>query len=316
MELYQLRSIAAIAELRHLTKAAEKMHVSQPALSAQVKALEDEFGLNLFERAPSGMVLTAAGKRLMVQVQQVLAAARALQDEVLALTGQMAGQARIGTVYTAEFVRLGEFMKLAVERYPLLEIELVQVVSGEALPAVLDGGLDGSFCYGEYKHPDIVQVALRKVTYRVAAPLEWTDVTSQDWKELAARPWLIGPPSSSLHHVAHRMFKRHGVQPNDVLAASFDAVNASLKVLEADRDALLCSQVAAGAGMALIREDVALERVAAGQLRLVDDISAVTTLRFIHRGDRREDPVIHALLHLLRVTWELNPRRLSPSRIR
>lgn len=309
MELYQLRSFAAIAELQHLTKAAEKMHVSQPALSAQIKALEDEFGLHLFERTPSGMVLTAAGKRVLVQVEQVLAAARSLQDEVFALAGQMTGHARIGTVYTAEFLRLGQFVRLAVERYPLLEIELVQVVSGEALPAVLDGRLDASFCYGERKHPDIVHVTLRKVTYRVAAPLEWTDVTSKDWKEFAARPWLIGPPTSRLHHIAHRMFKQHGVQPNDIYAASGDAVNASLRVLEADRDALLCSQVAAGAGMALIREDVALERVAAGQLRLVDDISAVTTLSFIHRADRAEDPVIHALLHLLRATWELSARR-------
>ena len=65
MELYQLRTFVAVAEARHLTRAAEKLHVSQPAVSAQIKALEDELELTLFDRTSSGMLLTAAGQRLL-----------------------------------------------------------------------------------------------------------------------------------------------------------------------------------------------------------------------------------------------------------
>ena len=96
MELYQLRSFVAVAEAGHLTRAAEKLHVSQPAVSAQIKALEDELDLALFERTPSGMVLTAAGERLLADAEKVLAAAQAMRTEAKALKGEVAGKVREG----------------------------------------------------------------------------------------------------------------------------------------------------------------------------------------------------------------------------
>ena len=84
MELYQLRSFAAVAELGHLTRAAEKLHISQPALSAQIKALEDELGVALFDRTPSGMTLTAAGQRLLPEASKVVSAAGAFSSHAKA----------------------------------------------------------------------------------------------------------------------------------------------------------------------------------------------------------------------------------------
>ena len=63
MELYQLRTFLAIADEANLTRAAERVHTSAPAVSAQLKALEEELGVRLFERTPKGMVLTPAGER-------------------------------------------------------------------------------------------------------------------------------------------------------------------------------------------------------------------------------------------------------------
>jgi len=75
MELYQLRTFAAVAELGSLTQAAERLHLSQPAASAQIKLLEEEFGLALFERKPSGLTLTRAGTELLPGIQTLLASA-------------------------------------------------------------------------------------------------------------------------------------------------------------------------------------------------------------------------------------------------
>ena len=83
MELYQLRGFAAVAESGHLTRAAERLHLSQPALSAQIKALEDELGVHLFERGPSGMALTAAGKRLPAKQRRRDALGEKRQPDVI-----------------------------------------------------------------------------------------------------------------------------------------------------------------------------------------------------------------------------------------
>ena len=124
MELYQLRSFAAIAELGQLTRAAEKLHVSQPAVSAQLKALEDKLGLALFERTATGMVLTVPGARLLLEAEKVLAAARDLQNVALSFKGELTGKASIGTLSDPKLTRIGEFMSDALARHPLLELEL------------------------------------------------------------------------------------------------------------------------------------------------------------------------------------------------
>lgn len=61
MELYQLKTFTAVAEENHLTRAAERLNTSQPALSAHIKSLEAELGVTLFERTPKGMKLTPQG---------------------------------------------------------------------------------------------------------------------------------------------------------------------------------------------------------------------------------------------------------------
>src|SRR5450759_2546697 len=122
MELYQLRSFCAVAEAGHLTRAAEKLHVSQPAVSAQIKALEDELELVLFERTSTGMVLTSAGARLLVDAERVLAAAQAMRNEAKALKGEVTGKVRVGTSSDPGFIRVGEFLNATVERNPLLKV--------------------------------------------------------------------------------------------------------------------------------------------------------------------------------------------------
>jgi len=292
MELYQLRTFVAVAEAGHLTRASEKLHVSQPAVSAQIKALEDELELALFERTSSGMVLTSAGTRLLADAEKVLAAAQILRNEAKALKGEVAGKVRVGTMSDPGFIRVGEFLNTTVERYPLLQVELHHEITGAAFAKVRDGELDASFYYGELDHPGIDGLRLRGMTYRVAAPAAWASrIAAADWSEIAQQPWVITPSISTHHKLVRALFDKHGIEPT--------------KVVEADQESVIANLVVSGVGLSLIREELALEKEAAGEICLWQEVRLEATLWFIYLLERKDDPVIRALLGVLRDTWKL-----------
>jgi DNA-binding transcriptional LysR family regulator len=290
MELYQLKGFAAVAELEHLTRAADRLHVSQPALSAQIKALEDELGVELFERVPTGMALTSAGKRLLPAARSVIAAAQALHSEARTLRGEVAGRVRLGTLSDPDFVRLPQLLAGAVERYPLLEIELHHEVSGAAFEKVRDGALDASFYYGDLAHPAVASRVLREFGFCVVAPAAWRDrIDGADFTALAEEPWILTPPISTHRVLSDRLFGKHGITP--------------ATLIEADNEGVIRSLVVAGLGMALMREDTAQALVDAGEACVWDGARLATTLQFVWRDERGRDPVTVALLDLVDDAW-------------
>src|SRR5262245_24547062 len=292
VELYQLRSFVAVAEQAHLTRAADKLHISQPALSAQIKALEEELEVELFERSSSGMTLTAAGKRLLSEAKNLLAAAQALRNEARAIKGEVAGTASVGTVSDPQFIRLAEFTSAAVERYPLIEIQLHHEVTGGAFEKVCDGALDAAFYYGGLTHPRVAGLTLREITYRIVAPAAWKErIERSTWKEIAGEPWVMTPPISTHNQLAAALFREHGIAPT--------------KVVEADDEFVVSSLVVSGLGLALMREDLAFEKANAAEVCLWKDIRLTTSLQFIYLKEREQDPVIRALVDALKDVWKL-----------
>lgn len=298
MELYQLRSFAAVAELGHLTRASERLHVSQPAVSAQIKALEDELGVTLFERVSSGMVLTAAGRKLLPAAEKVLEAAQSLRMRAKAIQGEIVGRARVGTVSDPEFTRIGEFLARALDAHPLLDVEIHHEVSGIAFEKVRDGELDASFYYGSLEHADVTGVPLLNYAYRIVGPAAWGDrLRHASWEELVQMPWILAPKVSTLRSLVEDLFAKRGSSP-------------ALRV-EADNEAVMRSLVVAGGGVAVMREDLALETASSGDIALWNKVRLETTLKFLHLRQRADDPVIRALLDILHGIWVSVPSKVG-----
>ena len=96
--LKPLRAFCQVARLGSVSRAAEALFLSQPAVSAHIKAIEDALGLSLFDRTPKGMSLTADGQRLRAKAEQTIAAHQELMDEATRSKGRLAGKLRLGAV--------------------------------------------------------------------------------------------------------------------------------------------------------------------------------------------------------------------------
>lgn len=291
MELYQIRAFVAVAELGHLTRAAERLHVSQPALSGQIKALETRLDLKLFERAPNGMVLTAAGRQLLPRALEALAAADEFRHAAARLSGQVAGTLRVGTVSDPESTGLGRLLAAALRMHPRLELVVTHQVSGEALESVREGRLDASYYFGAPPGDDIDALELRDIAYRVAIPAAWSHHTANaDWATIASLPWVLTPRISSYYALVTAMFAEHGLP----LPARF---------VEADDETVIANLVASGVGASLLREERARELQREGSVRIWGGARVVSTLWFIALAARRDDPLIQATFDLVRESW-------------
>jgi len=148
MELRQLEYFVAVAEELHFGRAAERLHIGQPAVSQQLRRLERELGAELFDRSPRHVRLTPAGQALLPQARDVLAAVARARSAVAAAAGAQGAPLRLGTSSglgdRLELV-LDELLRLA----PELKVELVMTGPiHERLDRVADGTLDAAFVRG------------------------------------------------------------------------------------------------------------------------------------------------------------------------
>jgi DNA-binding transcriptional LysR family regulator len=281
----------AVAEEGHLTHAAERLHISQPAVSAHIKALEHFLDIRLFERTATGMVLTAGGSALLERARAVLAAVDDLRRGAAELKGELIGVLRVGSVSDPQSNRVGDLLACAVSRYPKMQIEVHHAVSGAALQAVHERTLDASFYFGEAPGPDYVALPLRQIVYRVAGPAAWTErIRHADWAAISALPWVRTPAISTHNQLVQQLFASH-------------AITLPEHRIEADSEELIVDLVVSGVGVSLIREDVARPRVQSGEVCLWPRAKLRTTLWFVCLGSRAEEPLLRALLGCVRETW-------------
>lgn len=146
MEIRQLRAFLAIAETGTFTAAAERVHVTQAAISMQIRQLERETGAKLFVRAPRRVILTEAGEKLLDRAQLILREYDAALEELAALTGAEKGRLRIGSASAMVSADpLPQILKELKKIHPGVETSVVSGTSAELVQRILSGELDAAF---------------------------------------------------------------------------------------------------------------------------------------------------------------------------
>lgn len=295
MEIYQLRAFVTVAKIGHLTRAAEALHVTQPAVTGQIKALEEELGIALFDRRPGRIALTRAGERLLPEAEKVLAAAGSLLGQARELQGEVSGSLVIGTVGDPDSLRLGSLLGGLVSALPLLEIK-TRSGDAEALrEAVVTSTLGASFYIGPNIPRDVNGLPLQTLHYRIAAPFSFShQVLHAGWREIADMPWIGAPHASHAQSLLRDLFSRQGLLPNIVL--------------ESDDASAPHSLVRAGLGLALLREDVAMPAAERDEVVIWPHTRVAAMLSFIYPKTAEHDPAIVAALSVLHGVWGLSAR--------
>lgn len=145
MEIRQLRYLVALAEERNFTRAAAREHVAQPALSQQIRRLEEELGLALVERTTRRAALTDAGVLLVARARRILGELDAAQTELEGLRGIQTGHVSIGAMHTMGPVDLSLALAIFHQRHPGVELTVREQASEEMAEMLRVDELDLAF---------------------------------------------------------------------------------------------------------------------------------------------------------------------------
>lgn len=166
MDIYQLKTFVVVAREGSVTRASEVLHLSQPAVSAHIKTMEENLGLSLFERTPRGMSLTRHGERLLPKAERALAAHQELMDEAARNRGVLTGKLCLGAGTNSDNAAIGKLLTILSERYPGVEVALKHGTSRQILADIRSGSLDAGF-YNDPSEPESDLVAIEASQFKI-----------------------------------------------------------------------------------------------------------------------------------------------------
>lgn len=294
--LQTLRTFVTVAREGSVSRAAERLHLTQPAVSLKLRQLQRELGLTLFHRRPQGLTLSDDGHALLPVAERTLAAMADFEQHARSLHGTPRGRLRIGTIVDPEFIRLGAFLNRLVARAPQLGTELRHGMSGEVLTRVMRGELDVGFYLappGEgpgQRAPEVAHRELALFHYHVIAPAGWgSRLAGAGWARLATLPWIVTPADSVHHRLLHGALAPLGVTPNGVA--------------QVDQEACMLDLVRAGVGLSLARDALAMAERQERGLAMAEEVRLPCALGFVLQRERREEPTVAVALEALADVW-------------
>jgi DNA-binding transcriptional LysR family regulator len=170
VELRHLRYFLAVAEELSFRKAAERLHLAQPPLSAQIKGLEEELGTKLFERTTRSVRLTQAGRILMEEARIVLSAAERAEQRTRKADQGLVGLLRIGVIRPAANDRLAAILRRFRNEFPGVGLTLRDLASTQQIEALRNDELDIGLLRPPIGFPELDFVFLEESAMVLAAP--------------------------------------------------------------------------------------------------------------------------------------------------
>lgn len=297
----QLETFAAVARLSSFTRAAEALHLTQPAVSIQIRQLVETVGLPLFEQTGREIALTAAGEELLSTVRNLDDAWNRFESAIDALKGLKRGKLRVALVTTAKYF-LPRMLGAFCQRYPEIDIEL-EIANRDKIVERLRNNQDDLYVMSYPPEGlEIVSNAFLDNEFVVLAPSKhWGVGKPLTLQELIGEPFLLREPGSGSRHVIDQHMQNSGVQLK---------VRLSLASNEAIREL-----VASGMGLSVLSRHALGDKLASEGLAIlnVEGFPLTQPWSVVHlRNKVLSLPAQAFLYELLQTGLTIQPGRINP----
>ncbi|GAB2997110.1 LysR family transcriptional regulator [Amycolatopsis acidiphila] len=257
MELRQLEYFVTVAEEGSFTRAAEKVHVAQPGVSAQIRRLERELGQELLDRSGRTVRLTDVGAAVLPYARAALAAVAGARLAVDELTGLLRGRVAVGMV-TSHNVDLPGLLARFHQDHPAVEITLAEGNSDDLVESLRDGRLDGAIVsLGATPPPDLDHLVVtdEAIAAAVAVDHELAGRPEIPLGQLREHPLISLPPGTGIRSHLDAACARAGFAPKIAF--------------EASQPVMLAQLAGRGLGVAILPDSLARNRADLHPLTIV-----------------------------------------------
>ena len=293
LNLHHLRVFAVVGQLGGIGVAARAIGVSQPAVSRSIRDLETELGLRILERAPNGIVLTAAGRELFEHAQAVIAAERAAEEAMSAVRGLARGTLHVGASTTIATYLLPPLIGAFTRAHPGIELRLSAVHTRILVPLVRQHQVD--IALAEAPVADRRLVVRRWINDEMVVIASPTHPLAQ-----RARDGQSIPPGALDEELLILREPESGTR--DLVLRGLSAANiAPSRTMAVDGTEVIKQLVAEGVGIAVVSRDAVADQVSVGRLVTlqVDGLAIVRPFNRLAVLRRRPSAAARAFLALL-----------------
>jgi len=217
MELRHLRYFTTVADVLSFSEAARRLHIAQPPLSAQIRTLENELGIRLFDRSSRGVRLTQAGLAFLPRAQEALAAAQRASDSGRAIARGRKEELRVGIIPPAMNRSMAERLREFHGSHPDVSLHLRQEGAAVLHRLLMSQELDVAITRPFRSVPSIREALIERHELMLALPAThaWARRRSISWKSLDGVRTLLINPARNAHYgqLFLQHCSRHGAQP-------------------------------------------------------------------------------------------------------
>ncbi len=291
MDYTQLKTFTEVAHIGNLTQAAERLHLSQPAVSAQIKSLEKRLDVTLFKRTTNGMALTPAGEVFLPEAEALLQHHHKLDCFAKTLSEHYVTHADLGLIHPVAPDKITGLTQSILKQDPDIMLHIQYGMSGEIEQRVLDKQLHGGFFLGPVTHRSLRSLFLGDIQYSLVCHAGETGrIRANLPGSLEEYAWIeMSVVSSSRKHM-QQFWRKHKISPKQQIICDYPQTIIDL--------------VCEGTGLAMIPAQKAEAARAAGRpIDILDEYRQTLPLHFIYLDEFEEDPVLNLLKGCVEEVW-------------